>query len=177
MELMYYNAHPAWGALLVYATKEQACDERGTLVGQLYHKEACVYVDMYTNGWGARAAKIEFMNSSGAWTTGWITFNGSRLESYASNPEHTVNGNPRYIVTASTGIYDGNKNLVTTLSRGDYIYSRPGPAYVGASEHDWIRCFAYKKNGNYYEPGKTLFADTKVKHKSSNPQAIKGGWD
>lgn len=35
---MYYNALPAWGALPVYATKEQACDERGTLVGQLYHK-------------------------------------------------------------------------------------------------------------------------------------------
>lgn len=177
MELMYYNAHPASGTLPVYATKEQACDERGTILGQLYHKEACTYIDMYTNGWGERAAKIEFVNPQGKWITGHITFNGSRLESYSSNPENVVNGNPRYIVKARTGIYDSSKKLIATLSPGDYIYSRPGPSYVGSTEHDWLKCFAYKKNGKYYEPGKTLYADTKVKQKSSNPQAIKGGWN
>lgn len=176
MELSYYNANPAWGVLCVYATADQACNENGTIIGQLYHKEACVYVDMYINGWGARAALVEFMNSAGAWTRGWVTYNGMKLESYSSNPENTVNGNPRYIVTTTTNVYDGNKNQVATLNNGDYIYTRPGPAYVGSTEHDWMQCFAYKKGGQYYEPGNTLFADTKIKHKSRNPQAIKGGW-
>lgn len=170
---LYYN--PNNRVLPIYATKAAALKESGNTIGALYTKECCVLVSIENGSCEERAGKIEFVNPSGVWSTGYITWNGSNLTSWSERPNALVNGNPRYKVVKTTTIYNGSKGKVAVLNPGDYVYTRPGPAYVGASEHDWMRCFAYKKNGAYKEPGNTLFVDTQVKHGSMSPH-VRGNW-
>ncbi|MEG2058152.1 MAG: hypothetical protein RRZ84_09670, partial [Romboutsia sp.] len=119
--------------------------------------------------------KIKFRNPQGSWVAGWIEFNGGGVNYWDDNAQAYVNGNPRYKVMLTTNIYNGSKGKVATLNPGDYVYTRPGNAPVGATEEDWLKCFAYKKDGVYKEPGITLFVDTQIKHGSTKPH-VRGNW-
>ena len=175
LELQFRNSPAAIGSLPIYATKNEAFNQSGKEIGALYYRESCVLVSIEETGWGTRAAQIEFLNSSGSWKNGWITFNGSYLVPWDNHPNAFVNDNPRYIIKKTTNIYNGSKVLIDVLYPGDYVYTRPGISYVGSTEHDWLQCFAYKKNGVYKEPGYNLFVDTQVKHSSTNP-SVRGSW-
>lgn len=152
------------------------CKNSKNPTGTLYHLECFVLVSVQLESGGTnRYAKIKFRNPSGSWVTGWIRFNGSGIRYWEDYAEAYVNGNPRYIVRETTNIYTGNKVKIATLTPKDYVYTRPGSAQVGATQEDWLQCFAYKKDGVYKEPGGTMFVDTQIKHGSTKPH-VRGSW-